>query len=75
VINLYWGAPAEPDKWSQVWWVSYKGSPAMRQSAVDHKWYLTMGYVQDTVVVFGPAESREALEMLIVTGALDDYIR
>lgn len=71
----YWGTPAQPDKWSQVCWVRDGGSSAIRQSAVDHKWYVTTGYVENTVVVFGPADSCEALEMLIGTGALDDYIR
>lgn len=70
----YWceGTPSQKDRWAVLYWLSDYDT-ALRQSVEDKKWYLTTGYVENTIVTHGPFDTVAQVQMLIQMGVIDEY--
>ena len=73
-MELKQGNPSDSDKWEELYWLYEAGvrdSLAIRKLRDDGQWYVTVGYIENATVLHGPYPSKEAVEMLLMMGALE----
>jgi hypothetical protein len=73
IKRIQLGALERMDKWCNLYWLEHYPdlSLAMRKSSTDNMWYITRRYMPEEVVLYGPYPSKEAIEMLLIVGAID----